>query len=692
MYLSEVRLINWRSYEDVTFPFPEPQPEKPLVLIGAMNGHGKTSMLLGLYFGIFGRFGTRHAEGFQVGGDDTRSLYYRRAVQAFRRRGADSDDPTEVHIIFRPTPRDPNDAVEFHIQRKWFFTSNGSMRESGGEEVHVFVNGVPQRVPQVDDAQDLIESHLFPAHVLPAFFFDGEQAQKRIEESGDRQMRQAVEVLFGTKVLEELGTKLSDYVGRCKKDLPQANGLEEQKIDLLRAERDSLERELEVICARSESLKIDQRQVNNAFEASQQRLTLLGVSSNKKVERLAERLAQAQRVKEDAEKELRGLATVLPLPLALMRFSDVILERIESEEVREKWEALRNGTESRVGVVMQKAFPANDELLRSLTADQLKNLRERFLRAIEAIYEPPPDGCAKDFVYGHLRGKAREQVRAQILDIVTLGSARVEQVSHATRTARNDYRDAERRFKKLQGLPAEVEQIRKEMEVARARLGEISHELGSLQNQETSKREELKQKKAEIGRLETDIERMAPAQRRIEVVNRVRDVLSDFVSALAPLAMTRLEESVTSHFRAMADVRFKPGTVRFRPNGTPLLIANGEEMEIATMSGYERRTFGIAFSLALAEVSGFRAPLVIDTPLGNADSQYRMSLLDHIVRADLDQIIILTHDEEVVGPYHKRILDRVAAHYLVRFQPTGHGTGESFVFPDEYFEEDTRGS
>ena len=59
MYLSKLRLQNWRTYADVTFEFKEPSPRKSVVLAGAMNGHGKTSFLVSLYLGLFGRFGLR---------------------------------------------------------------------------------------------------------------------------------------------------------------------------------------------------------------------------------------------------------------------------------------------------------------------------------------------------------------------------------------------------------------------------------------------------------------------------------------------------------------------------------------------------------------------------------------------------------------------------------------------------------
>src|SRR5687768_2240614 len=100
MYLSHIHLRNWRSYADQTFEFDRPTPKRPLVLIGAMNGGGKTSLLVALYLGLFGRFGLRHAEGFA---DKVEVNFYRGAVGGFRRLGASPDDPTLVELIFAPT-------------------------------------------------------------------------------------------------------------------------------------------------------------------------------------------------------------------------------------------------------------------------------------------------------------------------------------------------------------------------------------------------------------------------------------------------------------------------------------------------------------------------------------------------------------------------------------------------------------
>lgn len=84
----------------------------------------------------------------------------------------------------------------------------------------------------------------------------------------------------------------------------------------------------------------------------------------------------------------------------------------------------------------------------------------------------------------------------------------------------------------------------------------------------------------------------------------------------------------------------------------------------------------------LAEITRRRIPLVIDTPLGNADSEYRPRTLQALKNVDLDQVIILTHDEEVTPELAETIKSATAQTFLVEFQ--GRATG-SVVQPGAYF-------
>src|SRR5207253_4628783 len=57
MFLRSIKIRDWKAYASATFEFPVPTKNKNVVLIGAKNGFGKTSLLEALILGLYGRDG-----------------------------------------------------------------------------------------------------------------------------------------------------------------------------------------------------------------------------------------------------------------------------------------------------------------------------------------------------------------------------------------------------------------------------------------------------------------------------------------------------------------------------------------------------------------------------------------------------------------------------------------------------------
>jgi len=689
MYISKIHLSNWRSYADGTFEFVKPSERRPVVLVGAMNGHGKTSLLFALYVGLFGRFGLRHAEGFHLfKGDD--SPYYREAIRNFRRSSASSDEPTMIEIVFSSV--DQSEKVpEIRIVRRWFFNSNGQPKAGDSfETVELFVDEKPQQLHTgIDAAVARLERFLFKADIMPAFFFDGEQAQMLINNSGQDGMKKAVEVLFGTKVIEDALDEVKQFVSTSHAKLGGKRNTDSQQVrlDQRLKERDGLEGKIKGLEKSIRELQNAREQLESDRRNCQETITRLGGDKKAELVKAHAEVDKADGEKRNAERSLTEATKRLGLSLAVCKLAPAITNRLHAEGARERWENLRDGTMNRTAEVLELAAPAppaQDALLEPLSVEVRMKVRERFQSAIEHIYNPPPTDCASEYVLGHARGESRNRLLNLVEAAKGQGASDIRARAKRLSEAKTVLEEANWRKDRIGNLPDDLEKLSEQLSELTEQISENSRKLGAADNEIKKHKSELQDINADIGKLQELLAKLGPEQKRIAIAERVRNVLSELNEQLHPITVTRLQDSVTKHFVAIADKRYKNGQIVFEENGKPLLRrSNHPDALIEMMSGFERRSFGIAFSLALAEITKKRIPLVIDTPLGNADNLYRRRLLKSLTDVNLDQIIILTHDAEVTGPLFEEIENQIKQTFLVEFD---EDRKESTVYADAYFE------
>ena len=470
MYMSRIALTNWRSYEQAVFDLraPSRKERRPIVLIGAMNGHGKTSFLLSLYLGLFGRHGLRYCEGFRGGGDGD-SAGYRRAIESYRRTGADSSEPTEVDLTFTPTLNDKQQK-EVRIVRRWFFTGSNKLRQGDAfEEVQIFVDGRPVKAADLDIAHSKVEQALFPAHVTPAFFFDGEQAQSLIEKMGEEGLRKAVEVMFGMKVITELKETLRSYLsnahskagGRGRSSSMQDN------LDTKKRERESnneligkRQRELVALRAEHEGMTRERSQ-------KMEDLARFGGAATKDVGELQRQYGQAEKQRDQSEKALSSALSQMGLNLALVRMAPAVRNRLQAEADRESWETLRTGTLAKKEEVLEVALPepaSADPLLGALSDEVRARFKARLLTALDRIYNPPPSNCASEYLLGHIRGEQRSRVVQQLDQVTRSGGESIRQLAGQAKAARESMDDAKRKLERISNLPDEVKLLKQRIE------------------------------------------------------------------------------------------------------------------------------------------------------------------------------------------------------------------------------------
>ena len=90
-------------------------------------------------------------------------------------------------------------------------------------------------------------------------------------------------------------------------------------------------------------------------------------------------------------------------------------------------------------------------------------------------------------------------------------------------------------------------------------------------------------------------------------------------------------------------------------------------MELSQLSKGEKQVFILALYWAIITSSNQRVPFVIDTPFARIDTEHREQISKVFFPEISDQVIILSTDEEVVGPYKAALADHIAHEYLLEY-------------------------
>jgi len=698
MHLREVLLRNWRSFRSARFLFPAPAAEKRVILVGAMNGTGKTSLLVGLYLGLFGREAMQFVQGVKLGANDEERLKsYRQLIEQILHRPAldQDDDPlASVQLLFE------HGTKQVRIERTWYFSRNGRVHDldgPDGEEVRLSLGGKPQRIANWQEANNRIAAELFPAHVMSSFFFDGEQAQARVEASGAAAMSEAVRVLFGTGLLEELDTSLKVFVSNERTALKRDVGeLDEEGLDRKRRRRDEIEENLDGVRKDLAHVRKDLESANAARQEKNNELVQLAGDATVDATRIAQRKAEVEGEEADVRERLQNALSDIALPLALTKHGRAVVEQLRAELVRDRWTLLRDATQEKVANIVAEAIPAAGDVALSppLTEQQQQALALRLQKTLQSLWHPPPEGCASAFRFSFLNQPERSAAVEKIAKALSSGAADIGTLVVDSENARARVRDIRRQWEAISDFRPKIEQIRSRITELDDRIRELMSRKAALENTERGLGTEHRELLGAIGQMESAKRKLRPAERKLDLAERVRSVISAVDHQLQPLCKDALADSCTKHFRGMISDEYRNYHVGFDADFQPILrravsaspdAADKNTIYVTTLSGAQKRAFGLSFSLALAEVTGEEVPIVIDTPVGNADSEYRKRMLTYLAKNSKGQVIFLSHDEEIYGPYEEALRPYTLKRCLVKFEPVGDGAGVSSVIDDRYF-------
>ena len=88
------------------------------------------------------------------------------------------------------------------------------------------------------------------------------------------------------------------------------------------------------------------------------------------------------------------------------------------------------------------------------------------------------------------------------------------------------------------------------------------------------------------------------------------------------------------------------------------------------LSAGEKQMFAISILWGLALSSGYKLPVIIDTPMARLDSAHRTNFINKYLPNASSQVIVLSTDEEINGKYLDDIREYLNMTYTLVYDET----------------------
>jgi DNA sulfur modification protein DndD len=623
MLFRELVLENFGSYlgKNTINLLPDvSEASRPIILIGGMNGGGKTTIMDAMRLALYGSRAQCSTRG---------SLSYADFLAQCVSHQTPPTEKARIELVFQVA--EDGDLRDIRIVRYWERNP-----KDGKDTLGILVNDWADKT-LLNTWDEYIEN-LLPLGISNLFLFDGEQVKELAEqEVPPVAVFDAIQSLLGLELAEKLAADLDVLVSRKRRDLATVKQLE--AIDQIEAKLEQEQSELITLAA--ELVKIDEK-LKVAIDQEEQAFDKFVLEGGKIAAQGKELALESNSIKTQIEHYRQQLSSLaggsLPLALITPLLAQIQIQgsiELRHQQGQAALDLLVDRDRRLLEYLQQQAVLANQ------VSDIQKFLERENQSLISKIGSGASDWLGVD-----------TQVMNQLDSTLKYDLDR-------------DINQAEELQNKLTKLTADLDFI--DRQIAEAASPE---EFTRLKSQESTARELVSQLKAdkisgtrqyqeldriinktrqELATYAEDNIKLKNDQHIIDSITKVKATLQIFKEKLTLKKINKLENEVTECFRYLLHKSelVQRVTIDIDTFTLSLHDQQGKLLPKHRLSAGEKQLLAIALLWGLARVSGRQLPIAIDTPLGRLDSSHRTNLIERYFPAASQQVILLSTDTEV---------------------------------------------
>lgn len=631
MIIRRLRLYNFGVYAgDNEFLFTN---NKPIVLIGGMNGRGKTTFLEAVLLALYGSNSVAYTE--------SKKRSYAQYLKSFVNKNAE-DKTCIVELEF-----EINNGLKenYIVKRAW-----NSIDKKTNESIFVYKDGVANEF--LTQNWPMFVENILPSALSSFFFFDGEKIAEMAVDSSNNQLKNAIRSMLGITVLDALENDILRNIKKInKKDI---NDKSSELVQELRDEKNQAVKELEEIDVEIEKLAHVLVEDNDKLESLHQ---LYNAKGGDAVEKKQETMKRRAALKSELLSEENLLREIASNELPLVLVSD-LLNNIKLQAIDEHNDA-----------VMREAVLQLDDILDEFaneyqgdtkaSFDFIKYVKKRQQNAQDApVYSLSDQALfqANNLVEGLLDSSKIEAKR-----ILVEKKKKQKQIGELDSYLSLDINE--------KGLQEVYMSIKK----AEGKLIRDQVKMSALEQKRSAANSKVMTTTSEFNKYVeaylATAESRDSAERTIKYSNMALSILDRYQVELQKRKTDILAETITSCYKKLANKKNLINKIVMEADSLAIkyLSEEGKEVTQDSLSAGEQQLMVISILWALAICSKKKLPVIIDTPLSRLDSLHRTALINTYFPNAGEQTIILSTDSEIDSTYYGLMKENVGDEFTLKY-------------------------
>lgn len=631
MIIKRLQLHNFGVYAgDNQFVF---EGDRPIVLIGGMNGRGKTTFLEAVLIALYGSNSFAYTE--------SKYKSYAQYLRSFVNKSAE-DKCCSVELEFEIFDRD---VERYVIQRVW-----DTLKKKTEERIKVYKDGILNGF--LTNNWSLFVENILPSALSSFFFFDGEKIAEMATDNTNNQLKNAIRAMLGITVLDVLDNDITRNIKRINKE----NSISETAdgVQKLRDEKNNAAEELRKIgeqieCAEQifveDSKKLDE--LHHLYEVKG------GNVIEKKQSIVQKRVALNAQLISEEEKLYSISAEVLPLLMVSDLVGDIKLQATDEHN-----DSILRQTVSQLEVLLtdfEKSYSGDTkaskdfyEYVKSQTADDY----------VEKVYELSDQAL---FQVNELMETKISEARVLTEEILASKRKLEKQIVEL-----DSYLNLDINEKELQSIFSKIKKIEQKIVDDKVVLSNLDQKRASANARLISETAEFN-KYVEAYLLNSEM--IDSTERTLKYSNMALQILECYQVELQKRKANVLSNTITECYKKLANKKNLINRIEMDPESLNIKYVSEDGLEVGrdSLSAGEQQLMVISILWALAICSKKKLPVIIDTPLSRLDSLHRAALIKTYFPNAGEQTIILSTDSEIDSKYYKLMKDNIGDEFTLNY-------------------------